>query len=157
MSATSGDYGVTIPSAPTVNANPGSVPNPGVGTMSTSNTSLAKTFCVEAPVAFSVQTFGSLTRMESRVSMGTSVNVICHRSAPAAAYNLPLFVLAQASPLECLHQRLQRRRRRRFLLRRDRRTERHSGNGDRDKTCVLMGHNVSNLPRPGGRFNGDGG
>ena len=91
MSATSGDYGVTIPSAPTVNANPGAVPDPGVGTMSTSNTSLAKTFCVEAPVAFSVQTFGSLTRMESRVSMGTSVNVICHRSAPSAAYNLPLF------------------------------------------------------------------
>ena len=91
MSATSGDYGVTIPSAPTVNANPGAVPDPGVGTMSTSNTSLAKTFCVEAPVAFSVQMFGSLTRMESRVSMGTSVNVICHRSAPSAAYNLPLF------------------------------------------------------------------
>ena len=32
MSATSGDYGVTIPSAPTVNANPGAVPDPGVGT-----------------------------------------------------------------------------------------------------------------------------
>ena len=35
MSATSGDYGVTIPSAPTVNANPGAVPDPGVGTMTT--------------------------------------------------------------------------------------------------------------------------
>jgi len=69
--------------------------------------------------------------------------------------NLPLFVLAHASP-ECLHQRLQRRRRRRLLLRRGRRTERHSGNSDRDKTCVVLGHNVSSLALGGGRFNGDG-
>ena len=40
------DYGVTVPSAPTVNARPGSMPDPGVGTMSTSNTSLAETFRV---------------------------------------------------------------------------------------------------------------
>ena len=35
------------------------------------------------------------------------------------------------------------------MLRRDRRTERHSGNGDRGKTCVVMGHNVSSLPLAG--------
>ena len=63
-------------------------------------------------------------------------------------YNLRLFVLAHATA-ECLHQRLQRRRRRRFLLCRDRRTERHSGNGDNDQTCAVMGHNVSSLARSG--------
>ena len=52
--------------------------------MSTSNTSLAETFRVAAPVGFSVQAFGSLTRRESRTSMGTSVNVIYQRSAPTA-------------------------------------------------------------------------
>ena len=37
-------YGVTVPSASTVKANPGSVPDPGVGTVSTSNTSFPRTF-----------------------------------------------------------------------------------------------------------------
>ena len=63
-------------------------------------------------------------------------------------YNLPLFVLTHATA-ERLHQRLQRRGRCRFLLRRGRRTERHSGNGDRDKTCVVTGHNVCSLPLAG--------
>ena len=44
---------------------------------------------------------------------------------------------------------------RRLLLRVERRTERHSGNGDNDQTCVVMRHNVSSLARHGGRFNGD--
>jgi hypothetical protein len=56
--------------------NPGSVPEPRVGTMSISKTSFAKTFRVAAPVGFSVQTFGSLTRRVSHTPMGTSVNAI---------------------------------------------------------------------------------
>ncbi len=56
--------------------------DPGVGTTSTSRTSFAKTLRVAAPVAFSVQTLGSLTRIERRLSIGTSVNVICQTQAP---------------------------------------------------------------------------
>lgn len=55
--------GVTRPSGETVNASPGSVPDPGVGTISLRGTSFAKTLRVAAPVGFSSQAFPSLTRM----------------------------------------------------------------------------------------------
>ena len=58
------------------------------GTISTSNTSLAETSRVAAPVGFLVQTFGSLTRSESRSSVGTSVKVICQRSAPTTCMSI---------------------------------------------------------------------
>lgn len=58
------DQGVTRPSGETVNASPGSVPDPGVGTTSTSNASFAKTLRVAAPVGFSSQALPSLTRID---------------------------------------------------------------------------------------------
>jgi hypothetical protein len=73
--------GVTLPAASTPKANPGSGPDPGVVTISVSNTSLAKMFLVAAPVGFSSQTFPSLTRIDWRTVVGTSLNVISHRSA----------------------------------------------------------------------------
>ena len=81
---------MTRPLALTVNAGPGSLPVPGVGTTSTSRTSFAKTLRVAAPVAFSVQTLGSLTRIERRLSIGTSVNVIYHRALPTACISTRL-------------------------------------------------------------------
>ena len=63
---------------------PGSTPLPGVSTTLVSNTTLAETFWVAAPVGLSAQTFGSLMRMDWSTSMGTSPNVIYHRSTPTA-------------------------------------------------------------------------
>jgi hypothetical protein len=58
-----------------VKANPGSSPLPGVVVFCRSRTSFTSTFRVTAPVGFSSQAFWSLTRNETRVFSGTSVNV----------------------------------------------------------------------------------
>ena len=55
-------YGLTVPSAATVSAKPGSVPLPGVPTTSVKRTPLAKTFWVLAPFGSMAQAFGSLMR-----------------------------------------------------------------------------------------------
>lgn len=68
--------GVTRPSEATVNASPGSVPEPGVGTISTRSTSLANTLRVAAPVEFWSQALPSLTRIDCRALVGTSLKIL---------------------------------------------------------------------------------
>lgn len=80
--------GLTRPSEATVNARPGSVPEPGVGTTSASSTSFAKTLCVAAPVAFWSHALPSLTRMDCRAVVGTSLNEISQRSAPTGVMSI---------------------------------------------------------------------
>ena len=80
--------GVTRPSDPTVKASPGSVPEPGVGTTSTSSTSLAVTLRVAAPVGFWSHALPSLTRIDWRAFVGTSLNEISQRSAPTAVMSI---------------------------------------------------------------------
>jgi hypothetical protein len=80
--------GVTRPSGDTVKASPGSVPEPGVGTTSTSRTSFANTLRVAAPVAFSSHALPSLTRMDGRAFVGTSLKLISQRSDPTAVISI---------------------------------------------------------------------
>ena len=70
------DHWLSIPFEATVNAKPGSSPFPGVVVFWTSRTVFAKTFWVTAPVGFWSHAFWSLTRNDTRVLTGTSVNVI---------------------------------------------------------------------------------
>jgi hypothetical protein len=70
------DYWLIVPFGATLNAKPGSSPFPGVVAFCVSRTLLTKTFRVTAPVGFSSHAFWSLTRNETRVLTGTSVNVI---------------------------------------------------------------------------------
>src|SRR5687767_9379867 len=84
------DYGVTLPDESTPNARPGSGPEPGVVTICVSRTSFAKMLRVAAPVGFSSQTLPSLTRIDCRAVVGTSVNVISHRSTPTAVSGIAM-------------------------------------------------------------------
>ena len=65
-------YGVTLPSAATSNARPGSMPLPGVSTTRLRSVPLADTPSVLAPVGFTAQVLGSLMRIRCSDPTGTS-------------------------------------------------------------------------------------
>ncbi len=66
---------MTLPSAATSNARPGSIPLPGVSTTRARSVPLADTPTVLAPVAFRAQALGSLMRIRCSDPTGTSVRV----------------------------------------------------------------------------------
>jgi hypothetical protein len=75
-----GYYWLIVPLGAIVNAKPGSSPLPGVVAFWTSGTSFTETFLVTAPVGFSSHAFWSFIRNDTRMLIGTSVNVISYRS-----------------------------------------------------------------------------